>query len=258
MVLREKLIEHYERAGRAKKFRNREVSRLEGFSDAVFAFAITLLTVSLEVPKTSGELLNAMRGFVAFALTFFVLFAIWYRQFSFFRRYGLEDNISIGLNAILLFVVLFFTYPLKFIAQWMTNRLMGGSKTILLENGQVERIVRPEHMPWLFGIYGLGFAAVFGVFALLYGHALAKSAELGLNDLELFDARQSVRLSSLISFLGLLVALSGAASVYENSPGPLRLLTYVVLIGILGGVFLLMRLRLSGRKHRRAIEQFSS
>ena len=32
--------------------RHHEVTRLEGFSDAVFGFALTLLVVSLEVPNS--------------------------------------------------------------------------------------------------------------------------------------------------------------------------------------------------------------
>lgn len=50
--------------GVEKEFRWRggEVSRIEGFSDAVFAFSVTLLVVSLEVPKTFNDLMMTMLG----------------------------------------------------------------------------------------------------------------------------------------------------------------------------------------------------
>src|SRR5580658_3875254 len=96
-------------------FRHRghhHVSRIESFSDAVFAFALTLLVVSLSVPRTFDELLGAMAGFPGFAVSFALLAQIWYYQYLFFRRYGLTDRMTILLNIILLFVVVFYTNPL--------------------------------------------------------------------------------------------------------------------------------------------------
>src|SRR5438045_9268511 len=105
-MIREKLIEKGVGDGTKFRWRTHEISRIEGLSDAVFAFAVTLLVVSLEVPKTFAELMSAVRGFGAFAICFTLLFIVWYNQYKFFRRYGLQDKIAILLNAALLFVVL--------------------------------------------------------------------------------------------------------------------------------------------------------
>src|SRR3712207_2456496 len=99
-MLRERLVRR--RAGEEGGFswRGEDVSRLEGFSDAVFAFAVTLLVVSLEVPQTFDELLVAMRGFFAFAVCFALLFSVWRDHYKFFRRYGLRDAFTVYMNVL--------------------------------------------------------------------------------------------------------------------------------------------------------------
>lgn len=89
-------------------WRSREPSRLETFSDAVFAFAVTLIIVSLEVPKSFDDLAETMKGTLSFAICFAVLFNIWNTQNLFFRRYGLSDAWTVTLNGALLFVVLIY------------------------------------------------------------------------------------------------------------------------------------------------------
>ena len=89
------------------RWRGGDISRLEGLSDAVFAFAVTLLVVSLEVPETFDELLHVLRGFFAFAVCFAILFWVWFDHYRFFRRYGLADGYTTTLTGVLLFIVLF-------------------------------------------------------------------------------------------------------------------------------------------------------
>src|SRR3982751_2058795 len=107
------------------RWRGKDISRIEGLSDAVFAFAITLLVVSLEVPKTFAQLEEMMRGFFAFAVCFALLLLIWHAQYIYFRRYALDDRPTFILNGILLFFVAFYIYPLKFLFTTFVNRITG-------------------------------------------------------------------------------------------------------------------------------------
>jgi uncharacterized membrane protein len=219
-MLREKLIDRHSTTARHEfRWRSREISRLEGLSDAVFGFAVTLLIVALEVPRTSGELLETMRGFASFALTFSVLYLLWYRQFVFFRRYGLEDRTTAILNGALLFVVLFFVFPLKFILGWAVGRLLGAGKMVRLPNGTLEKMIRPEDITPMMTTYGLGIAAVFAIFALLHLHAYHRRHELRLTELERLDTLQALQAYIASSGIGLLtVAYTNVVGAFEGKP----------------------------------------
>ncbi len=97
------------------RMRSKEIFRIEGLSDAVFAFSVSLLVMSLEVPQTFNELMHISKGVVPFLCTVSVIFILWYRQHSFFRHYGLNDLPVIVLNLVYLAVILFYVYPLKFL-----------------------------------------------------------------------------------------------------------------------------------------------
>jgi uncharacterized membrane protein len=173
----------------------REVSRVEGFSDAVFAFAITLLVVSLEVPKTYNELLVAIRGFPEFAICFALLFQVWWRHYRFFRTYDLEDNTVIALTAFLLFVVLFYVYPLKFLWSLPFAQLEGRRIP--------DDVITTAQQPGLLAIYGAGVTAVFSILALLYRHAYRLREHLGLTPEETLAAKTQIYSNATLAGWGI-------------------------------------------------------
>jgi len=97
------------------RYRGKEIFRIEALSDAVFAFSVSLLVASLEVPQTFAELKIITKGAIPFFLTVNLVFLFWYQQYIFFRRYGLNDFSTILLNLAYLAVIIFYVYPLKFL-----------------------------------------------------------------------------------------------------------------------------------------------
>jgi len=179
----------------------RHVTRLEGFSDTVFAFALTLLVVSLEVPTSFGELMKSMREFIPFGLMFAMIAWIWYEHNEFFRRYGLQDPSTILLNTVLLFVVLFYVYPLKFLTRMLVGPFFG-----IAVQGAIRSNEEAAHLMIL---YSSGFVLISGTFCLLYQHAWSRRRELeltGSDQIALRHKRLSHAAAALIGCLSIAIA----------------------------------------------------
>jgi uncharacterized membrane protein len=181
------------------RWRSHEPTRLETFSDAVFAFAVTLIIVSLEVPKSFDELFETMKGFVAFGACFGILFLIWNSQNIFFRRYGLVDAYTTFLNGVLLFLVLTYTYPLKFLFT-----LLFSADNTYLSNGVKLSMIKMEQVPILMYVYDTGYMLIYLLFFLMYKHAKNNSAKLEFTPYELFETKNQMYLNLLNVFIGLL------------------------------------------------------
>ena len=183
-------------------------ARLEFFSDAVFAFAATLLVVALEVPHTYPELKENMWGFLAFGASFLALGLIWSSHHAFFRRFPMGDRTTIFLNLTLLFVVLFYVYPLKFMTVTLFDVVLR-----LHPEKRLQMFTSESDVAGMFIIYGLGFVAVFGVFSLLYRHAARQEAALGLSPLQVHDARALQRQYLILAGVGVLSIVTAAFDV---------------------------------------------
>ncbi|CAN5418055.1 hypothetical protein BH09BAC6_BH09BAC6_23780 [soil metagenome] len=179
------------------KWRSHEPSRLETFSDAVFAFAVTLIIVSLEVPRTFDELFEVFKGFLSFAACFAILFLIWNNQNIYFRRYGINDAYITFLNAMLLFVVLMYVYPLKFLFMAIFS---GGEYN---DHGHMITMITQQQMPTLMYVYHAGYAAIYLLFLLMYLHAKKKAAQIELSAAEAFETESFILINYFNAGLGI-------------------------------------------------------
>lgn len=134
------------------------ISRVEALSDGVFAFAATLLAVSLDNGKSDTALSIDAVSFISFFASFFILLLLWKAHYNFFRRTDYMDNWLIGFNSVFLFAVLYFIFPLKSLLYSMFRQFS----------------VTQESLASLFEIYGSAILLIFLSLSLMYFHAAKK------------------------------------------------------------------------------------
>lgn len=176
------------------RWRGGSVSRLESLSDAVFAVALSLLVVGLQAPSSAADLVAGFWQFPAFALCFAFLAWLWHGHYLFHRRFGFEDPLTVALNCAFLFCILFYLYPLKFLAQALVTAPLSGQPP-------------PEFAsagPTVMRIYAAGFVGIFLFQWLLYRRAWTLRDAIQLDLCERDLTRCAMRGHAVCMGIGLL------------------------------------------------------
>jgi len=148
-------------------------NRLESVSDAVFAFAATLMVVNIGTSTTFTSFKEELPNFISFAVSFFVMMGIWKVHYNFFRRTKYIDNWVIALNMILLFTVLFYIFPIRS----LLNTAIGGAR------------INIDEFSNIFQLYSIGFSLIFLSLHLMYLRAFKKDRQEEKNKNLLFYCR---------------------------------------------------------------------
>lgn len=113
---------------RPATFERNETVRIEAFSDGVFAIAITLLVLGIEVPKAyelgagaglGSTLLKMWPHYLAFVTSFITILTKWvnhHRIFSFIQR---TDHAFLYWNGLLLLFITFMPFPTSLLAEYL-------------------------------------------------------------------------------------------------------------------------------------------
>jgi uncharacterized membrane protein len=186
----------------AKRFqqRGKELFRIEALSDAVFGFSVSLLVASLEVPKSFEELKAIAAGAIPFFATVAMIFSFWYRQYIFFRRYGVNDLTTIFLNLAYLAVILFYVYPLKFLFTLLLSYWSGIDFSGTGEKGF--GFLSGEEFPQLIILFSIGYLLIWLIVYLMHRHVLRLGRGFDFTEYEWLFTRNETRAALLNVFVG--------------------------------------------------------
>lgn len=178
------------------RLRGQQVTRLETFVDAAFAFALTLLVIFFEtLPTTFDELREALRRLPTFALCFVLLALFWSAHNRWSRRFGMDDNATTTWSLGLVLVMLVYVYPLRMVVSsglWLATGGFVPTELVISGPGAV------VDLQWAFVIYGVGFGLMAFTLLMLNRHALRHADELGLDALERHDARTELVIQAML------------------------------------------------------------
>jgi len=188
------------------RLRGENMTRIEVFIDAAFAFAVTMLVISFDrIPQSFDEIVVAIKGIPGFIVAVIQLVWIWHTHSQWSERYGLRDARTVSLSTALLIVVLIYIYPMRIMLSGMFSWLSGG---YLPGNFHLQST---DELASMFVFLGCGFVAFCVVFLLMYRHAIVRKVELKLSPFEIYTTETSALVwsgSAVIGVISIVFALT--------------------------------------------------
>lgn len=195
------------------RMRGLEMTRIEVFVDAAFAFAVTLLVISFDaIPRNWDEVVVAIKSIPAFAIAVAQLVWLWYEHSVWSKRFGLDDRMTVFLSGLLLVTVLVYIYPM---------RMMIGGMVAWFTSGYVPQTFQLESFHQLAGMFvflGISFAAVCLVFAWMNFYAAGRREQLLLSEREHYLAGTTAWTWSGSAVIGLLSAVAALLLPFPWTP----------------------------------------
>jgi uncharacterized membrane protein len=232
-MIREAIGKHYIGMNKEFRFRGEEPGRLENFSDAVFALAITLLLISTSAPSNFDQIKKFVWELVPFSICIVLILLIWHEHFIFYYRYGLRNTKVIVLNTIFLIIVLFYVYPLKFLWKLLITLQLARIMDEDSLYGEINGMIKNEDTGPLMIIYGMGAASIFFVLMFMYRYALKNSHLLQLNRIEEFDTRVKMTTNMLMGIVPLISVILAIILINHRHVGSISGFTYFLYMPIM-------------------------
>lgn len=192
-------------------------ARLDNFTDAAFAFAVTLLVIGgSEAPTSYAMLADAVAEVPTFAIGFAIVAMFWFAHVRWRTYRGEGDWLSALLSVLLVFLVLIYVQPLRAMARSFATFLGGGGTPFAGDIGD------------LFLVYGAGFVAMAAATTALFLEARRNPA---LTDELRTAVRGETAIWSILVATGLVSILLALFEPTENL-SPLAYATLPLTIGL--------------------------
>jgi hypothetical protein len=206
------------------RLRGLEMTRIETFTDAAFAFALTMLVLSTAPIKDVPELKYVLRDIPTFISCAVILMIFWQGHNEWSRRFGLDDFPTMVLSVALVSTILIYVYPLRYVFGLFYGSV--GEHLHIPIGHPAGAGFRVADVNVAFIIYGAGFIANSVVLVLLNTYALRQRALLQLNAEEKLHIRSEIGAWCILIAVGVIsIIVALLLPEIPGSPG----MTYMLL-----------------------------